>query len=239
MRTGEITISAEPKERTEGEKKVPTKELRLTSAGKGANTDFNQSSRISVPDDFPLPAQGMIRLKAKTEAGDGNFGVWLWTAGKQPESKKLDEPLEESARRSEWALLVLVSIKRRQDSHRITLTPPQKNIFPAATMVFVGPSFKKALEDWKDVAISSPTEPFGHAKTNAEAILAEKVKVDAKDPKRGAAEFVIEKWRISTGKAIHVATETLTLERPAADSQAWSLTAESREKIKKRVAPGP
>jgi len=36
-------------------------------------------------------------------------------------------------------------------------------------------------------------------------------------------------------KRTAIGPETLTLERPAADSNAWTLTAESREKIKKLV----
>ena len=232
--TGEVTISLQLLDLPDTPLNKDKRQLRMTSECRGiSNTTSNQMSNLEVPKG--LPSEGSVQ-KQIAVARDGNFVVWAWTAGKQIESKKPNETVEEAARRSEWAMVVIVSIKRRQDSHRITLTPPQKVLIPSATMVFVGPSFKKALEDWKDVAVVDPTGPFGHMKANAEQILAEKIKVDAKNPKLGSAEFVIEKWRIAPPvENSVVGTETLTLERSAADSNDWVLTAEARERIKKLV----
>jgi tetratricopeptide (TPR) repeat protein len=233
IQSGEIAITIDPKEFRDGPYKGNS--LEVIGAAQGTNgVNSKVSSNAMQRSLFPkgMPLQGAIRTE-KIEARDGSHVVWAWTAGKQAESKKPNETLEEAAQRSEFALLVKVTIQRRQDSHRITLAPPQKGILVNCTMVFVGPSFKKALEDWKDVACEG-SFPFEHGKFNAAQILAEKVKVDANNPKLGSAEFMIHKWRISPPvQDPHLGTETLTLERLAADSPDWVLTAESREKIKK------
>ena len=90
-------------------------------------------------------------MKDRLEAKSGKHAVWGLTAGKQAE-KKPDETPEETAKRSEWAMIVSVSIQRRQDTHGVRLTlRPASGVY-YSTFNFSGPSWKKAIEDWKNVA---------------------------------------------------------------------------------------
>jgi len=141
----------------------------VESVDKGPDRNFNFTSSITA-----LPAgsiEGTIRLKDKIETRDGLFAVWAWTAGKKRESKDPNETLEESAKRFDWAMIVMIKIQRRRDSHAITLVPsPDMGSLSTVTMYIGGPSFKQALEDWNDRLAGDETQQC----------LAKIVTVDAK-----------------------------------------------------------
>jgi hypothetical protein len=209
--SGEITLSIEPKGKL--------LQLHGELVNRNPKGLAMGSSQLGPP---PGPIQGGIVLKDRLEAKSGKHAVWALFAGKAAEKKTPDESLQETAKRFEWAMIVMVSIQRRQDTHDVRLTlRPAPDVY-YSTFNFTGPSWKKALEDWKNVA-----------RPENMAALPKNVAVDPKDPKRGSAEFIIDKIR--AGDKSPVGTETLTLERPDAASEAWVLTPESRERIKKLV----
>jgi hypothetical protein len=214
MNAGEIAVSVEAKEA------AGKSRLEVTGECSGA---FN--SKYVVPLPMPEgPIHAPLHLKEKIETKDGRFAVWALTAGKSSEAKP-KETLEESAKRSEWALMVMVKVERRQDTHRVSLyRKTEQSYIAVPTFLFVGPSFKSALQDWKNISKYTAQE------------LAKRVTVDPKDPKLGTMQFMIRITKPSEpALGVGVAIETLTLERPDANSEAWALTAQAREKIKKLV----
>jgi hypothetical protein len=95
---------------------------------------------------------------------------------------------------------------------------------PALAMRYAGPSLKAALEQGRNVAGTS-------------AALSKAVQVDASNPRLGAIVFA-EEYRITPssrvgGSAGGLAGLRLTVTRPAADSDAWELTSESRDQLKR------
>jgi hypothetical protein len=211
--SGEISLGMVEGKADDGK---PTSVLKLVIPG------GETSTHVSFP---ALANRGTMHLPQRTVVKAGEPIVLALTAGKQAEAKKPNEGLEETARRSEWYAVVTLTFERKKDGYGIMLSAAGTPPGPDGCLRYTGLSLRGAIEGGKNVA--RPDE--------AKA-LAQAVKVDPANPKRGTIRLSQVYWWVGTQP--HSSTggsAVLTLERPDAETSAWELTAESREKVKELI----